>query len=29
MVHIMSSGDVYNLTTRKYEGREIEIDDAD
>lgn len=29
MVHIMSSGDVYNLTTRKYEGREIDIDDAD
>lgn len=29
MVHIMSSGDVYNLSTRKYEGREIEIDDAD
>lgn len=29
MVHIMSSGDVYNLTTRKYEGRDIIIDDAD
>jgi len=27
MVHIMSSGDVYNLQNRKFEGKEIEIDD--
>lgn len=26
-VHIMSSGDVYNLQTRRFEGKEIEIDD--
>jgi cyanophycinase len=27
MVHIMSSGDVYNLQTRSFEGKEIVIDD--
>lgn len=27
IVHIMSSGDVYNLQTRKFEGKEIVIDD--
>lgn len=27
MVHIMSSGDVYNLQTRTFEGKEIVIDD--
>jgi cyanophycinase len=28
IVHIMSSGDVYNLENRTFEGREIEIEDA-
>lgn len=27
MVHIMSSGDIYNLQTRTFEGKEIVIDD--
>ena len=29
IVHIMSKGDVYNLSTRKYEGCEIVINDED
>ncbi len=29
IVHIMSTGDVYNLETRKFEGSEIVVDDED